>query len=76
MPGTVIAVVLWLTVSLAFRVYLTFFNNYTLVYGSIGAVIILLLWFYFLGISLLFGAAVNCEVEKAVGLVIDDASQL
>ena len=66
MPGTVIAVALWLTVSIGFRVYLTYFDNYTLVYGSIGAVIILLLWFYFLGISLLFGAAVNCEVEKAV----------
>jgi len=75
MPGTVIAVVLWLTVSIAFRVYLTFFNNYTVIYGSIGAVIILLLWFYFLGISLLFGAAVNCEVEKAVGLISSDASQ-
>jgi len=67
--------VLWLTVSIAFRVYLTFFNNYTVIYGSIGAVIILLLWFYFLGISLLFGAAVNCEVEKAVGLISSEASQ-
>jgi membrane protein len=69
MPGTVIAVFLWLAVSIGFRVYLMYFNNYTLVYGSIGAVIILLLWFYFLGISLLFGATVNCEVRKAIGLI-------
>jgi membrane protein len=75
MPGTVIAIVMWLAVSMGFRVYLTYFNNYTLIYGSIGAVIILLLWFYFLGISLLFGAAVNCEVEKAVGLISGDASR-
>jgi membrane protein len=75
MPGTVIAVVLWLAVSIAFRVYLTYFDNYTLIYGSIGAVIILLLWFYFLGISLLFGAAVNCEVEKAIGLINGDISR-
>jgi len=68
MPGTVIAVMLWLTVSMAFRIYLVFFNNYTLIYGSIGAVIILLLWFYFLGISLLFGAEVNSEIEKSAGL--------
>jgi len=67
MPGTIIAVVLWLGVSLGFRVYLTFFNTYILIYGSIGAVIILLLWFYFLGISLLFGAEVNCTLEKAAG---------
>jgi len=71
MPGTVIAVVLWLAVSMGFRVYLAYYNDYALIYGSIGAVIILLLWFYFLGISLLFGAAVNCEVEKAVGSVVD-----
>lgn len=71
MPGTIIAVVLWLVVSMGFRAYLSFFNNYTLVYGSIGAVIILLLWFYFLGISLLIGAVVNCEIEKAVGSNID-----
>ncbi len=71
MPGTVIAVVLWLAVSMGFRVYLSFFDNYTLIYGSIGAVIILLLWFYFLGISLLMGAVVNCEIEKAVGSTVD-----
>jgi len=69
MPGTVIAVGLWLGVSLAFRIYLSYFNNYTLVYGSIGAVIILLLWFYFLGISLLFGAEINSEIEKAAGSI-------
>ena len=64
MPGTVIAVVMWLAVSLAFRVYLAYFNNYTLIYGSIGAVIILLLWFYCLGISLLIGAEVNYQIEQ------------
>jgi membrane protein len=73
MPGTVIAVLLWLCVSIGFRLYLAYFDNYTWIYGSIGAVIILLLWFYFLGISLLFGAEVNCEIEKAVGSVVDTA---
>ena len=73
MPGTVIAVALWLGVSLGFKFYLTFFNTYTLIYGSIGAVIILLLWFYFLGISLLFGAEVNCQIEKAAVSMEADA---
>jgi membrane protein len=65
MPGTVIAVLLWLAVSLGFRIYLAYFDNYSLIYGSIGAVIILLLWFYFLGISLLLGAEVNYQIEMA-----------
>jgi membrane protein len=69
MPGTVVAVCMWLTVSFGFKVYLLYFNSYSMVYGSIGAVIILLLWFYFLGISILFGAEINSEIEKAAGNV-------
>jgi len=67
MPGTVFAVAMWLTVSFGFKLYLLYFNSYSMVYGSIDAVIILLLWFYFLGISILFGAEINSELEKAAG---------
>jgi len=54
-----------LLVSLAFKTYLNFFNSYNATYGSLGAVIILLLWFYVTGISLLLGAEVNSEIEHA-----------
>lgn len=67
MPGTVVAVAMWLAVSFGFKLYLLYFNSYSMVYGSIDAVIILLLWFYFLGISILFGAEINSEIEKAAG---------
>ena len=67
MPGTVIGVVLWLAASYGFKVYLSFFNRYSATYGSIGAVIILLLWLYLTGIAILIGGEVNSELEKSFG---------
>ncbi|MGH9943530.1 MAG: YihY/virulence factor BrkB family protein [Pyrinomonadaceae bacterium] len=64
-PGTVIAVVLWLLVSFGFRLYLSYFNSYSATYGSLGAVIILMLWFYFTGAAVLVGGEVNSEIEFA-----------
>lgn len=63
-PGVVIAVVLWLLASLGFRLYLHFFNSYSATYGSLGALIILMLWFYFTGAAILFGGEINCEYES------------
>jgi len=64
-PGSVIGVALWLLVSLGFRVYLGFFNSYDKTYGSLGAVIILMLWLYFTGAAILIGSEVNSEIENA-----------
>lgn len=64
-PGTAVAMVLWLLASLGLRVYLHFFNNYSVTYGSLGAVIILLTWFYNTGLMLLLGAEINSEIEAA-----------
>lgn len=64
-PGAVIGVVLWLLVSLAFRVYLHYFNSYSATYGSLGAVIILMLWLYLTGAAVLIGGEVNSEIENA-----------
>jgi membrane protein len=64
-PGALVGVVLWLIFSLGFRVYLHFFNSYSKSYGSLGAVIILLLWFYVTGISFLLGGEINSEIEHA-----------
>jgi Predicted membrane protein len=55
---------LWMLVSLGFRLYLHFFNSYSATYGSLGALIILMLWFYLTGAAILFGAEVNCELES------------
>lgn len=64
-PGVVVAVMLWLLVSLAFRFYLHFFNSYSATYGSLGALIVLMLWFYLTGIAILMGGEINCELESA-----------
>lgn len=63
-PGVVVAVALWLLVSLGFRLYLHFFNSYSATYGSLGAVISLMLWFYLTGAAILLGGEINCELES------------
>jgi membrane protein len=65
-PGAAIGVALWLLVSLGFRTYLHFFNSYTATYGSLGAVIILMLWLYFTGAAVLIGGEINSEIEHAM----------
>ena len=62
-PGAVVGVVLWLLVSFGFRTYLHFFNSYSATYGSLGAVIILMLWFYLTGAAILIGGELNAEIE-------------
>jgi membrane protein len=64
-PGGAIGIVGWLVASLGLRVYLHFFNSYSVTYGSLGAVIILLTWFYITGLMLLAGAEINSEIEAA-----------
>lgn len=64
-PGTTIAILGWLLASIGFRIYLHFFNTYSVTYGSLGAVIILLMWFYITGLMLLLGAEINSEIEAA-----------
>lgn len=64
-PGSVAGVALWLLVSFIFRIYLRFFNTYSVTYGSLGAVIILMLWFYLTGTAILLGGQVNAEIENA-----------
>jgi membrane protein len=62
--GAIPAVVLWLLVSFCFRLYLHFFNSYSVTYGSLGALIVLMLWFYFTGLAILIGGEINSELEQ------------
>ena len=64
-PGAVAATVLWLLVSLLFKIYVARFTDYEGAYGTVGGVIVLLLWFYVSGIALLTGAELNAEIEHA-----------
>lgn len=64
-PGSVIGVILWLLASFALKGYLHFFDSYSKTYGSLGAVIVLMLWLYLTGLSVLIGGEVNAEIENA-----------
>ena len=64
-PGSAVALVLWLALSFGLRYYVTHFGNYNATYGSIGGVILLMLWLYLTGVALLLGAEVNAEIEQA-----------
>lgn len=64
-PGSIVGVLLWIAASFGFRVYLHFFNNYGKTYGSLGAVMILLMWLYVTGFAFLFGGEINARIEHA-----------
>jgi membrane protein len=63
--GGALGIAGWLLASLGLRIYLHFFNSYSITYGSLGAVIILLTWFYITGLMILLGAEINSEIEAA-----------
>jgi membrane protein len=65
-PGAVVGVALWLLATLGLRTYLAYFHIYTTTYGSLGAVILLLVWFYLTAFALLMGGEVNSEIGKEI----------
>jgi membrane protein len=64
-PGSVIATVLWLVVSLGLKLYIQYADTYNKTYGTLGGVIVLLTWFYLTGLAILIGAEFNAEIEHA-----------
>ena len=64
-PGSVVGVLLWAAASAGLRAYLHFFDTYSKTYGSLGAVIILMLWFYVTGLAFLVGGQINATIEHA-----------
>ena len=71
-PGSGFGVVLWLAASGGFRVYLNYVNTYTTTYGSLGALIVLLVWLYVTGLAFLIGGEVNAQIERAATQVRRD----
>ena len=63
-PGSLLATALWLTASFGFRLYVQQVSSYAAVYGALGSVIVLMLWFYLSGLALLIGAELNAEIHK------------
>jgi len=63
-PGGAFGVFVWLSASYGFRMYLHFFNHFSATYGSLGAVMILMLWLYVFGLAYLIGGEINAVIER------------
>lgn len=58
-PGTIFSIVTWTLMSFGFSFYVKHFSSYSVIYGSLGAIIILLLWLYLTGVLIVLGAELN-----------------
>jgi len=60
--GSLVAIVLWIVLTTGFRTYLSYFNSYNKAYGSLGAVIIMMLWLYLTATALMIGGVINAAL--------------
>jgi len=58
-PGTLMALIFWMALSAGYSFYVEHISNYSLIYGALGAVIVLLIWLYLTAVVLIMGAEVN-----------------
>ncbi len=64
-PGGLVAITIWLIVSVAFALYVANFGSYNQTYGTLGGIIVLLVWLWITNLSLLLGMEFNAELERA-----------
>lgn len=62
--GSLVAIALWLVLTGTFRLYLNYFNTYDRTYGSLGAVIIMMLWLYLTALVLMIGGVINSAISE------------
>ncbi|GAB49344.1 YihY/virulence factor BrkB family protein [Mobilicoccus pelagius] len=78
--GSTVAILLWIVVSVAFGFYVANFGNYNKTYGSLGGVIVFLLWLWITNNALLFGAEIDAELERSrqlqAGIEAEETLQL
>jgi membrane protein len=63
-PGAAVALVVWIVASAAFALYVANFGSYDKTYGTLGGVVVFLLWLWITNIAVLFGAEYNAEIER------------
>ena len=66
--GSIAATILWLVATLLFGVYVSHFANYNATYGSLGAVVVLMMWLWVSAYAILIGAEINAEAERQTGV--------
>lgn len=64
LPGAISATILWQLISFGFSFYVSNFGNYSATYGSLGGVIVLMLWLFLTGLSLVIGGEINAIIHK------------
>jgi membrane protein len=67
-PGSVVAVVVWILASAAFAFYVANFGSYNQTYGTLGGLIVLLMWMWITNLAILFGHQLNAERERSLEL--------
>jgi membrane protein len=79
-PGGVLAVLIWIAASALFALYVSHFGSYNKTYGTLGGVIIFLIWLWITNIAVLLGAEFDAELERErelqAGLPAEDEIQL
>jgi membrane protein len=65
-PGSVAAILMWVVLSAGFRTYLGYFNSYDRTYGSLGTMIIMMLWLYLTASALMIGGALNAVLDALI----------
>ena len=78
--GAAVAIVVWILASAAFGFYVAFAASYDKTYGSLAGVVVFLLWLWLTNLALLFGAELDCELERGrelqAGLPAEESLQL
>jgi membrane protein len=72
-PGSLVAILLWISATNLFRFYLGYFDTYDRAYGSLGAVMILMLWLYITALALMIGGAINAILHE---MRLDDTHEI
>jgi len=65
-PGSLVAIVVWAAASAAFALYVANFGSYDKTYGTLGGLVVLLVWFWITNLAILFGHELNAELERSV----------
>jgi membrane protein len=74
--GAFLAILVWVAASLGFAFYVANFASYNATYGSVGGVIVALLWLWLTNNALLFGAEIDTELERARELAAGEVAEV
>lgn len=63
-PGSLLATLLWIAVSVGFSLYVAYISDYNATYGSLSAIVVFLMWLFLSAYGILLGALLNAEIER------------